>query len=445
MLSQDISDIIKKLQSSYGEAFFNRLTLQLHQIIGADYTFIARLNEQHTASKTISLVAKGKLADNFEYALNGTPCADVSNDNVCVYQNSICRLFPQDQLLIDMGIEGYVGAPLHDSSGNVMGLVVALFEHAISETSAITSLFSLFSGRIAAEIERNESEAQLRALNQNLEHKVAQRTAELSATLDELRNSQQQIIEHEKLASLGRLVAGVAHEINSPLGIALLSGSTIEQKVLELTSVVNEQTLTRAQLNRLIDDIQTAQQSLQFNMQRAADLVQNFKQVSAEQHSNQSGNIDLASWIATVVGSLTPLMTSHDIEVTCQVPETPIELETYPGQLAQVLTNLLSNIAMHAYPKSQSFAGKVAQLRAYTEADTLYLCVSDRGIGLNPDIINQVCEPFFTTARGKGGTGLGLSIVSNLVRSSLGGTLNITSELGQGMQVQISLPLKLSR
>ena len=180
---KNLAQIIKSLKSSYGSDFFDSLTLQLHQLIGADYTFIAKLDKARYVSQTISLVAKGNKADNFEYSLTDTPCADVSDNSVCIYPRDICALYPNDQLLIDMKIDGYLGAPLHDSNGDVMGLIVALYETEITNGDEVVALFELFSGRISAEIEREDKELQLKYLNNSLEDKVNRRTQELSSNL----------------------------------------------------------------------------------------------------------------------------------------------------------------------------------------------------------------------------------------------------------------------
>ncbi|GGA64594.1 hypothetical protein GCM10011369_02460 [Neiella marina] len=440
MLSKSISVIIEKLQASYGEAFFNTMTLQLHQIIGADYTFIARLSSANQTSRTISLVAHGEIVENFEYALADTPCADVSQGSVCVYRHDICRLFPKDQLLIDMEIEGYVGTPLYDSSGSVLGLVVALYQTPIDNSDDVKALFTLFSGRISAEIERYEKEQQLIHFNHNLEQQVAQRTAELTATLEELKASQQQMIEHEKMASIGRLVAGIAHEINTPLGVALLSSSTIDQSLKELQRQVDNNHLTRKTLRKSLQTIAEAQQTQQFNMQRAADLVQNFKQVSSEHYADQQAKINLEQWLHTVIASLKPLLDRHQISIqlSCQPPA--IEMTTYPGQLAQIVINLLTNAAQHAFPEEQMKTSPTISVAAHQTGERVHLIVQDNGIGMTESTLTQICEPFFTTKRGQGGTGLGMSIVNNLVRNSLQGSLSIDSAASHGTRVAISLP-----
>ncbi|GLX81082.1 GAF domain-containing protein [Thalassotalea eurytherma] len=143
-----IAKIIQSLKSSYGKDILDTITMQLHQAIGAQYTFIARLDNQRNVSKTLSLVADNEFADNIEYSLEFTPCADVSDNSTCIYPNKICSLYPKDQLLNDMAVEGYVGAPLHSSNGDVFGLVVALYCEEISYCDEVAALFELFAGRI---------------------------------------------------------------------------------------------------------------------------------------------------------------------------------------------------------------------------------------------------------------------------------------------------------
>jgi PAS domain S-box-containing protein len=171
-LEQALPKIIKSLKSTYGRDFFNEITLQLNQITEADYTFIAQVDYENFTSKTISLVVKSQLADNFEYHLDDTPCAILTENNVCLYPKEICSLFPKDKLLIDMNIEGYVGVPLNDSHGRVIGIIVALHENEIKDPDFIKTLFELFSGRIAVEMERKVQENNLKQLNIKLATKV---------------------------------------------------------------------------------------------------------------------------------------------------------------------------------------------------------------------------------------------------------------------------------
>ncbi len=184
-----LPQIIKNLHASYGDNFFKTITLELNQIIGADYTFIARIDNKHNNATTISLVAKGAIANNFTYSLVDTPCAKVVDDNVCIYPKNICQLFPNDQLLKDMNIEGYIGVPLHDSNNDLIGIIVTLHSKEIKAPDTATTLFELFSGRIAAEIERHEQKIALEQLNKKLAKKVSELTESKNKLAIHLQNT----------------------------------------------------------------------------------------------------------------------------------------------------------------------------------------------------------------------------------------------------------------
>ncbi len=153
--------IIRAVSNTWGDDFFSVVITELASAIQADYAFIARINEAHTSSRTIALSADGQLVENITYDLSDTPCFNVANDGVCVYEKDISRLFPKDQLLVDMGVEGYIGAPLFDRHHKVLGLIVGLFKQPVQNVTFTTTLFELFAGRIAAEIESSEMSRKL--------------------------------------------------------------------------------------------------------------------------------------------------------------------------------------------------------------------------------------------------------------------------------------------
>ncbi|QOY51659.1 PAS domain S-box protein [Candidatus Sulfurimonas baltica] len=164
-----LKNIIEALKNSSGQQFFENIVLSLASTINVDYVFIARLDDKKINSTTIALAAKGEIVDNFVYDLKDTPCADVSDNSVCCFTQGITKLYPKDQLLIDMNIESYIGTPLQDSKGNVMGLIVALSEKKIENEDFIKTLFEVFSGRIAVELEREILEASNREYKERLE------------------------------------------------------------------------------------------------------------------------------------------------------------------------------------------------------------------------------------------------------------------------------------
>lgn len=435
-----LSKIIAELKTTSGDEFFNTMTLQLNKVINADYTFIARLDRERHISKTISLVAKGNIAENFEYSLEDTPCADVSNDSTCIYPQGICSLYPQDQLLIDMNIEGYLGSPLHSSTGEVIGLVVALYETPVNNEELTKNLFELFSGRIAAEIERVENEHKLQQLNDTLEHQVEERTKELSNALSNLQATHQRMVEQERLASLGALVAGVAHEINTPLGVALLSSTNLIDIANNLQKKVDDETLSKNYLIQSVKDINESGDALTHNLRRAADLVANFKQVAVERNITDYMEVGINDWLNIQISSLTPLMKQHGIQIETQLPKQECSINTYPSKLSQVIVNLAQNIAIHAYPQEQNHENKLIRI-AIEENDTdLTLSITDFGQGMDEETTAKIFDPFFTTKRNVGGTGLGLSIVHSIVTGTLEGQISVHAEINKGTQFTITLP-----
>lgn len=171
-MEQTLRTIIEGISNATGNRFFQRVTRLMGEATGADYTFIALLNPEQTKSATIALYANGEMQDNFEYDLADTPCQNVADNSVCMYPCRITDLFPEDQLLIDMGIEGYIGTPLYNSRDEVMGLTVALYTDLIEEPDFTRTIFEFFAGRIAAEIEHMNERNALMERIQHLENQL---------------------------------------------------------------------------------------------------------------------------------------------------------------------------------------------------------------------------------------------------------------------------------
>ena len=433
----NIGKIISSLKSSYGRDFLDTITMQLHQAIGAQYTFIAKVDTERAVSQTLSLVAGEDFGENFEYSLEFTPCSDVTDDSTCVYPNGICKVYPKDQLLVDMGIEGYIGSPLRQSNGKVFGIVVALYQDSIENADDVAALFELFAGRISAELERSENEKALKALNESLEQSVAFRTAELEVAIKYLKESQNQLIEQEKLASLGRLVAGVAHEVNTPLGVAVLGNSTIVAAIQKLASKFDEKTLSKNDLATFISDATEAAKGVEFNLSRASELVGNFKQMATEFHTDEKNDVKLVDWINSISTSLNPMLKRAGIKLELKLPNDNIVTSTYPSRLAQVITNVISNATKHAFPDDFVFKDKTITIELTGDASKYSICITDNGKGMSESVKAKVLEPFFTTNRENGGMGLGMSIAHNLMTNSLNGILVIDSSEGLGTKINL--------
>jgi signal transduction histidine kinase len=257
--------------------------------------------------------------------------------------------------------------------------------------------------------------------------------------LVELRRTQDNLVRAEKLASLGQLVAGVAHEINTPLGIALTTGTLMSDEARTFRTTLSAGTLSRSRLNHFVDRVEEGATLLCTNLTRAADLVQGFKQVAVDRVSDESRTVVLETWLDDLLASLRPMLRKggHTVERACPAG---LVIDTNPGVLAQIVTNLIANAVVHGFR-----AGEPGQIIVrVSELDDILVRmeVRDTGQGIPPEHLDRIFDPFFTTARSAGSTGLGMHIVHNLVTAKLGGRITLTSELGQGTVVQVDFPAR---
>jgi len=255
--------------------------------------------------------------------------------------------------------------------------------------------------------------------------------------LRNLRETQASLIEAEKLAALGRLVAGVAHEVNNPVGISLTVASALERKTANFTADVARGELRRSSLNEFLATSRDASSQLVANLNRAAELIQSFKQVAADRNYSDQRSFDLADLTEQVVLSLRPGLRKHNLTlaVDCQ-PN--LMMNSYPGPYGQVLTNLFLNAVAHAFPNGRP--GVIAISARESGKDNVEIIFSDNGVGMSLDVRRRAFDPFFTTRRDQGGTGLGLHIVYSIVTNRLGGRLDLDSEPGSGTRIQMILP-----
>ena len=268
-----------------------------------------------------------------------------------------------------------------------------------------------------------------------LEMRKAKDAAE--AALRNLRETQNSLIEAEKLAALGRLVAGVAHEVNNPVGISLTVASSLERKTALFTAEVGRGDLRRSRLNEFLETSRDASSQLIANLNRAAELIQSFKQVAADRNYSDQRTFDLGDLTEQVVMSLRPGLRKHNLTLTVDC-QPNLTMNSYPGPYGQVLTNLFLNSVAHAFPDGKQGAVDI-QVRE-SGKDNVEIIFSDNGCGMSLDVRRRAFDPFFTTRRDQGGTGLGLHIVYSIVTNRLGGRLDLDSEPGGGTRIQIILP-----
>ncbi len=287
------------------------------------------------------------------------------------------------------------------------------------------------------EVKRQNDE--LRTLNSELEQMVQR-----------LSGQQELLARSEAKATIGMLVASVTHELASPLGNSAIAADMLSEQALQLQDALDSNQLRRSELDEFVRNVAQGADLLQKNLGRAKELLMNFKQVAADQASEQRRCFDLAEVVHEVLASMAPSLRGKTQRVQLNVPP-GIMMDSRPGALGQVLINLVNNAMLHAFegkPEgvldiAASLAAPLAQEDGQPGPPQIDLCVSDNGCGMDADTLEHLMQPFFSTKIGRGGTGLGMSIVDNLVRKSLGGQWTVQSSPGAGARFCITLPQTL--
>ena len=273
---------------------------------------------------------------------------------------------------------------------------------------------------------KRRTEIELRASKENAEN-----------ALNELRNTQKSLIDAEKLAALGGLVAGVAHEVNNPVGISLTVASSLVRRCDMFATEVKEGPLRRSRLDDFIAQAGDAARQLVANLHRAGELIQSFKQVAVDRSHAERREFNLHEATEQIIASVRPVMRKAQIAIVIEIAP-DIVMDSDPGSYGQVLTNIFLNAAIHAFPDGR--AGTIEVRARPLGARHVEIVVSDDGVGMTEEVRQRAFDPFFTTRRSEGGTGLGLHIIHNLVTQSLGGRLQLESAPGRGTTIRIVLP-----
>lgn len=257
----------------------------------------------------------------------------------------------------------------------------------------------------------------------------------LSQTLEELQSAQTKLIETEKLSSLGRLVAGVAHEVNTPLGVSVTMASTLAENVQQFLKDIRSGQISRQTLDQFESESKETVDVLLNSLDRAAQLIANFKQVANDQTSEQLREFELGQVIEEVYSTLHHKIKNRPIRFHFEC-DPNLKMHSYPGPIGQIITNLFNNSLLHGFEGRER--GSI-DIRANLQGHKVRLIYTDDGVGLSEEVMGKIFDPFFTTKLGKGGSGMGMHIVYNLVTRTLGGDITVSSE--NGATFIITLPM----
>lgn len=311
------------------------------------------------------------------------------------------------------------------------------------EIDLLIQAFNALSEQMVDQLEqKTQAQQQLKTINLELEDRVRERTHnlqktvdELNQTLAELHTTQSKLIEAEKLSSLGGMVAGIAHEINTPLGLCITVHSYINDNYQVMKSAFDKGTMRKQDMADFVAMMDESLSILDKNLQRAAHLIKSFKQVSEDQTGEHIRRFSLHDYLHEILETLSPKFkqTQHKVEIDCAEN---LWLETYAGSISQVMTNLIVNSLLHAFEHTKE---GLIRIQAAEEKGNIVIRYTDNGCGLNAEARQKIFEPFYTTKRGQGGTGLGMHLVYNIVHQRLKGEIQVEDST-QGAAFRIVIP-----
>jgi PAS domain S-box-containing protein len=330
---------------------------------------------------------------------------------------------------------GHYAVPIL-SGQDLLGVLTLYLDEGHTQNSEEINLLLSIANSLSSMIERKRGEDTLININQELEERVRDRTVELHDYVENLKEAQEHLIQSERMAALGGLVAGVAHEINTPVGIGFTASSYLRTTTQKFQLKVKEGGLSVEDLDTYLESVNSSTNLIINNLDRAGELVKSFKSVAVDQTSQEKRTFNLKDYINEILLSLHPKLkrTKHTVKVQC--PD-KFKLDNFPGALSQIITNLVENSMIYGFEGIES--GDIT-ISVAVANDIVSLSYSDNGVGMKKKTVKQLYEPFFTTKRNQGGSGLGMHIVFNLVTHKLKGTIECHSAKGKGTRFDITFP-----
>ncbi len=445
----DLKLIVQGIASQVGEAFFRACAHYLAEVLQIQYAFIAEfVNDEAPRAKVLAFWTGEDFGPNFEYDLINTPCGIVYQEGLRIYPEHIQETFPDDPDLVTLNAESYLGISILSPDGKPLGHIAGLHTKPLERSyEEQESILKIFAARSAAEIERQLAEKAL--LQQNIR---------LEQTLKQLQTTQAQLIQAEKMSSLGNLVAGIAHEINNPIGfiysniihtkeyvnILLELIATYQSEYTHPSSSLQNQ-IEAADIEFLQTDVYKMLDSMESGSERIRNIVLSLRNFSRLDESSKK-TVNLQEGIENTL-----LILKHRLQATLTLPQielikeyNPIpNINCYASQLNQVFMNILNNAidALRSDPNPKSSPVIKIKTEVVSQNNTVNISITDNGMGIDKVALPQIFDPFFTTKPVGSGTGLGLSISYQIVVEQHNGKLNCISSPVEGTTFEIEIPI----
>lgn len=457
---QQLQKILDVTATKTGADFFPTSVLQLTESLGVAHAILA---ERHgDRLRTLAFVVDQVLQPIYEYSIVGTPCEQVLKTGEAYCGQSVQKLFPKDLDLVSLEAESYLGFAMQDSQGDIVGHLCILDRKPLEQSERAEKLIRSFAARATAELERQKATDALERFNQELEAKVVARTAALQTSYQQLKDTQLQLIQSEKMSSLGQLVAGVAHEINNPVSFIYGNLKPCQEYIDDLSKLISlyqrhypaphseiTEFIKTADIQYTLEDFPNLIKSMQTGATRIQAIVQSLRTFSYAQQKGAKA-FDIHSSIDNTLVILQNRLNGRagkpPINIVKAYGKLPL-VECYSGLLNQVFMNLLVNgiDAIEAQQKVASdYWGCLTITTTVVSPEKILIKFRDNGIGMAPATQDKIFNPFFTTKPVGIGTGMGLSISYKIVTSDHQGQLYCVSGLGEGTEFTIELPVKIT-
>ena len=431
-----LNKIYYSVQSFRGDEYLKNLIKSLAENLEMDYVYIAYpVPDTPLEVKTSFTWFNGQFIDDFQYNLTDSPCEQMADSQrVCVFPSKVQLMFPEDRYLEDLEVEAYLGSPIFSSDGQVIGLLVIMSKNEIKEVDTYRSICEFFANMIGVEITRKEADDRIIEINSELEDKI-------ETVMEEMRQKERVLFEQEKLAALGRVISGVAHEIRNPLNLVINAGEIMKEVISNLAPTDTlEETDREADWKTLI----ALNQVINTQGERLRKVVTSMlKHRKEESYKN---NVDLKHLIQESFDyayHASPLKELDlEFEFEKRFPDEEIYLEL-TEDIQSLFLNLFENALTSVYDKFSIAKGRgLIRVTLENRDDEVFVEVYDNGNGIAPDVISHVFEPFFTTKSPSKGTGLGLSLVKTITEKNCG-KLELDSVEGSFARFKFQFPKTL--